>query len=316
MLPVQAEILWDVQFSPDGSEIAAACYDDCVRIWEIPTGKELSVLRTESYVNKVEYSPDGKTLLSSDHSGVYLWDRTSGKRLQKFDGWEGSFYANATRVWTEGVSNAGSWSGPAPVRIWDAATGKQADPTNLFCNEVCSDPESRVITEYRVDNGTWDARFFVTELYTNDASFFRVWDSEQRGVIGTIPNIYGDVPHVKIHLSSDGTLLVISHDSFSASLGCDTVHFLDVKNGKPISSIAWPILYGPAISPDNKTVATYADDSTKTFEVILIDVPTGKITHRLKGHTDGVRDVAWSPDGQRVASVGMDCRAIIWKKEP
>ncbi|MDR3360393.1 MAG: hypothetical protein LBO20_07070, partial [Bifidobacteriaceae bacterium] len=42
------------------------------------------------------------------------------------------------------------------------------------------------------------------------------------------------------------------------------------------------------------------------------DAATGKPTRHLKGHTDSVWSVAWSPDGAQIATASGDQTAIVW----
>jgi WD40 repeat protein len=39
---------------------------------------------------------------------------------------------------------------------------------------------------------------------------------------------------------------------------------------------------------------------------------TGKLSRTLTGHTDGVNDVAWSPDGTQLATASADHTARTW----
>jgi WD40 repeat protein len=58
------------------------------------------------------------------------------------------------------------------------------------------------------------------------------------------------------------------------------------------SQVAW--------SPDNIHLASGGDDGY----IYIWDAMTGRLMQRLVGHQGGVKSVAWSLDGARLASVG------------
>jgi len=57
-----------------------------------------------------------------------------------------------------------------------------------------------------------------------------------------------------------------------------------------------------------RTVASGSDDKT----VRLWDAASGRARHKLEGHSDYVRSVAWSPDGGTVASGSDDNTVRLW----
>jgi WD40 repeat protein len=47
-------------------------------------------------------------------------------------------------------------------------------------------------------------------------------------------------------------------------------------------------------------------DSSVSFSI------QGVTLYIYRGHSDRVRAVAWSPNGQRIASAGVDCSVQVW----
>jgi serine/threonine protein kinase/WD40 repeat protein len=67
---------------------------------------------------------------------------------------------------------------------------------------------------------------------------------------------------------------------------------------------------GAALSPDRRVIAV--GNVRKSGEVLLLDSRIFATIAALPNHRAGVRTVAWSPDGSRLASVGTDDSVRIW----
>jgi WD40 repeat protein len=67
---------------------------------------------------------------------------------------------------------------------------------------------------------------------------------------------------------------------------------------------------GQALSPDGRTVASvgYEDDALRLWD-LRTRTPLGR---PLRGHTDSVNGVAFSPDGRTLASASADGTVRLW----
>jgi WD40 repeat protein len=70
-----------------------------------------------------------------------------------------------------------------------------------------------------------------------------------------------------------------------------------------------PVVTALRLHRDGQQLATAGDDHC----VRIWSPADGKLIHKLRGHSDWVRSVDYSPDGQLLASAGNDRQIILWE---
>lgn len=108
-----------------------------------------------------------------------------------------------------------------------------------------------------------------------------------------------------ISWSPDGELLALQGQQ------PDLINIWEVSSGaliKELKDEGMTSLYSSAWSPDGETLATVSYS-----EIRLRRRGTWRTTRILRGHEKGVNALAWSPEGNLLASAGDDHLVYIWK---
>jgi WD40 repeat protein len=191
-------------FSPDGRTLALAAGDGSIRLWEMPEGRERSILRGHSrMVRSVAFSPDGKRLVSGSQDGsVVLWDPIRAEKLRELVG-----------------------KGPSPVLVVafspDGRTLGLAEVTNKPGDVILMDPETGAIRSRLAGHrlGTNALAFSPDGLTLATAGVERcikLWNLATSQVRTTLKDGIGWVKSVSF--SPDGTWLAYSGDDESVKL--------------------------------------------------------------------------------------------------
>jgi WD40 repeat protein len=280
----QGSAILAVTVTPDGRTAASVGRDGTVRLWEIPTGRELRRFAVGSAQTAgLAFAPDGKSLAATGGSGsVRLWDVASGRLLRTFPRGYG-----AVAFSHDGRSLAAATDGQN-VYVWDTATGKEMLRTAKHRREVMAVTFAADGKAVLSAGGYEDRAIRSHELATG---------KERGKPINHANNIYA------IALSPDGRTLAIAGyfpalQLRDAATG-DVIHTLD--GGK-----IW--CRSVAFTPDGRGVVSGSDDGA----VRLWDVPSGKVLRRFAGLCDAVHGVAVSADGKVLVAGGADRVLRAW----
>jgi WD40 repeat protein/class 3 adenylate cyclase len=183
---------------------------------------------------------------------------------------------------TEGPEDSGV------IDIRDATTGETVlkfDGHDVDVNDVQFSPDGSMLAT------------------AGDDGALKVWDPETGA---SLSSVSGDGYVFGASFSADGSMV-------SASWSNGTLRVVDPVTGEVIQAIEG--LQGPldtSLSPDGRRVAV----SSFAIEAVwVLDVRTGESLFDLQGHRYPVNWVAWSPDGQRIATAANDATAKVWDAE-
>ncbi len=289
-----------VALSPDGKRALTGSEDGTAVLWDAATGDKLRTLQGHTrWVNSVAFSPDGQRVLtaSSVDNSVVVWDAATGDKLRTLKGQAGDMSSVALspdgrRVLTGSIINT--------AVLWDAATGEKLRTLRGHAFDVSSvafSPDGKRALAGSQSPFSW-------------VGMAVVWDG-----------ISGEPPHTLKGPTGAVTSVAFSPDGKHA-LTCSfegTAALWDAVTGEKFRTLGRETIVGPSVafSPDGKRVLTgagalAADGVTLDHTAVVWDVTTGGKLLTLRGHTNTVRSVAFSPDGKRALTGSYDKTAVLW----
>jgi WD40 repeat protein len=276
-------LIYHVTFSPDGKLLATAGFDNTVKLWEFPSGKEARTLAGHTGpVYCVAFDPSGTMLASASvDKTIRLWTVADGKPVREIKGH--TDIVDCIAFHKDGKLLA-SGSSDKTVRLWNPADGKEVK--NLGGHEKAV---------YAL-NFSPDGKWLVS---SGSEGLIKIWN-------------LADQKEATSFTAKRGRAVQTLWAATIISAGSNNVY----------SPLTLALEQGSYFGHDGPvTGVLFTADSTRIWSIGMMDrtvrlwnLGDGKEAKKMGPSPDDLYGIALSRDGKRLATCGYGGNLIVWNQ--
>ena len=277
-----------VAFSPDGKMLAGGDLDGVIWLWDIDTGEHRQIRTPHRIVDRVMFSPDGRTLVSSRRENrqkdIRLWDVATGEFKARLEDTTGinNIVFNSDGTILYGASRN-------ELRLWDPGTGKikmKLDVESSHPTRPVFSPDGQIIASANQKN-------YRVQL----------WNPQTGQLKRTL--LIGNPKDIKAIMTTRWvSSIVFGPDERTLAVSSNSeIAFWDPNTGKNKGTLAEKgSFYYLMFSPDGHTLAARSESGIHLWNIDTTDIQKSELRHTITGYGWEVNSIAFSPDGKSLAS--------------
>jgi serine/threonine protein kinase/WD40 repeat protein len=259
-----------------------------------PSVVSLGMWETSSYIEELDYSPDGKLLGTANNRDTMPFS--------PFD-FYGSLLGVDTGSLQDNLTGHTQWVYSAAFSPDGQLFATASDDANVLLWQVSDGSLAREIETST--SGITNVDFSPNNLLLATASWdgdVGVWQLSDGHLLRTLQGHEDGARDVEF--SPDGELLASASDD-------QTIRLWQVSDGNLMHTLQGHTGYVHklAFSPDGTLLASASEDNT----IGIWQVSEGSLVRSLEGHSEPVLDVAFSPDGSLLVSGSGDGTLRFWR---
>lgn len=295
-----------VDFSPDGQQLAIATLNYDVLVCDARTGEPLiPPLKHSRWVQRAVFSPDGRWIASASSDGTArVWDAATGVPVTPPLKHSGEVFCVAFDPDGRRLATAGDGG---LIYLWDIGHCRPALPSFWYTpgglDAQFSPDERLAVTAAERRIGP-----LAEHEPTRGEEPISVWDTQTGRLIWKFP-MPGGIANVLPAISP-------ASDQIAAGAKDEHVFLWDLRTGK----LRWPpfVLKGGhnmahTFSHDGKNFATRSPRALgEPSNVRIWTASNGQPVTTNLNHPDLVRGVVFSPDDRRIATACCDGKVRVW----
>ncbi|MEH1940985.1 MAG: NB-ARC domain-containing protein [Nostoc sp.] len=335
--------VWNIAFSPVHSVLASCGQDHTIKLWDTTTGESLKTLYGHtSIVTAIAWSPDGQLLASTSYDRtVKIWHLATAKCVQTLEGhnacvWSVAFHPADQILATAGEDNT--------IKLWELQTGccvQTLEGHQHWVKPIAFSPEGQILASGSFDQTIklWDIHTgvclmtlqghagVVTSVAFSPKSerlvsgsydqTVKIWDIDTGKCLDTLEKHTNRIWSVAFH--PQGHLIASGGDDHAARVW-------ELQTGKCTKTLQGHsnAIYALALLPGgiahswqhNLLASGHEDQTIKLWDVnfnapqnLKVDLQPFRVLH---GHSNRIFSVAFSSNGQFLASASADRTIKLW----